>query len=284
MAPSIFASVSPRIGFICSSCLGPQVPSCYAYPRVQDRTYRPGRPGRVGQDMTAPLHQAGLPITEAAKHLGVTTELLRKRAQRGTIPAYKADGRWFVVLDQADDPVQDSTRDQAHVVLDEAQMTGQDSVPIPPGRGIAPAAMSQLEAIRDEWLQPLIDQLKTQATQIGRLEVERDQAIAQMRATIRERDLLQQAAEMAHAAEEQLKVVIAERNDAYAEVELLRQISQVTKASEETDVFMTLTAPEAMETSSDDPSEASFGAMAHDESLNDRSRMSGLMRRVFRRS
>jgi hypothetical protein len=43
--------------------------------------------------------RAGIPIGANAEQLGVTIELLLKRAQRGTIPAYKADGRWFIVLD-----------------------------------------------------------------------------------------------------------------------------------------------------------------------------------------
>ena len=56
---------------------------------------------------------------------------------------------------------------------------------MPPSSGaVSPAARSQLEAIRDEWLQPLIDQLREAERTIGRLEAERDQA-AQERDALR---------------------------------------------------------------------------------------------------
>ena len=52
-----------------------------------------------------------------------------------------------------------------------------------PSMAVSPAARSQLEAIRDEWLQPLIDQLREAERILGRVEAERDQAA-------RERDAL----------------------------------------------------------------------------------------------
>jgi hypothetical protein len=48
---------------------------------------------------------------------------------------------------------------------------------VPPAVAVSPAARSQLEAIRDEWLQPLVDQLREAERTIGRLEAERDQAV-----------------------------------------------------------------------------------------------------------
>ncbi len=56
----------------------------------------------------------GVTIAEAARRLGLTIEAVRKRAQRGTLPAYKDDERWFIVLDDVRDgmaPVQDDSRD-----------------------------------------------------------------------------------------------------------------------------------------------------------------------------
>ena len=42
----------------------------------------------------------GVPLPEAARRLGVTENALRKRVQRGTVPAAKgADERWYVFLD-----------------------------------------------------------------------------------------------------------------------------------------------------------------------------------------
>ncbi len=51
-------------------------------------------------------------------------------------------------------------------------------------RAVSPAARSQLEAIRDEWLQPLIDQLREAERTIGRLETAHGQA-AQERDALR---------------------------------------------------------------------------------------------------
>jgi hypothetical protein len=46
------------------------------------------------------LDQAGgLPILEAAATLGISENAIRKRIRRKTIPAYKIDERWYVVLD-----------------------------------------------------------------------------------------------------------------------------------------------------------------------------------------
>jgi len=39
-----------------------------------------------------------VPIGEAAERLGLNVDAVRKRIKRGTLPAYKEDDRWFVVL------------------------------------------------------------------------------------------------------------------------------------------------------------------------------------------
>ena len=41
-------------------------------------------------------------ITTAAGRMGITPEAVRKRIARGTLPATKQDGRWYVVLDGQD--------------------------------------------------------------------------------------------------------------------------------------------------------------------------------------
>ena len=56
---------------------------------------------------------------------------------------------------------------------------------------VSPAAVSQLEAIRDQWLQPLIDQIAAQAEAIGRLreQVEApDLRLAEQAAALAERE------------------------------------------------------------------------------------------------
>ena len=46
--------------------------------------------------------QDGVPLADAADQLGISIDLLRKRAQRGKVAAYKQDRKWFVVLPQPD--------------------------------------------------------------------------------------------------------------------------------------------------------------------------------------
>jgi len=41
-------------------------------------------------------------ISTAAVRMGLTAEAVRKRIARGTLPATKQDGRWYVVLDGRD--------------------------------------------------------------------------------------------------------------------------------------------------------------------------------------
>ena len=101
-------------------------------------------------------HPGGVPIAEAAERLGLGVELLRKRAQRGTLPAYKVDGKWFVVLDGVPGGVQDGQPAGGGPVLDGTGRPGRNAATMPPPGAVSPAARSQLEAIRDEWLLPLV--------------------------------------------------------------------------------------------------------------------------------
>ena len=39
-----------------------------------------------------------VPLVDAATRLGLTTEALRKRVQRGSVPGHKRDGQWYAVL------------------------------------------------------------------------------------------------------------------------------------------------------------------------------------------
>ncbi len=43
--------------------------------------------------------QDGTPIAEAARRLGLSQEAVRKRLQRATLPGYKQDKHWYVLLD-----------------------------------------------------------------------------------------------------------------------------------------------------------------------------------------
>lgn len=147
----------------------------------------------------------GVPLHEAAELLGVTVELLRKRAQRKTIPAYKADGRWYVVLDGIRD-VQDTTLPGP--VLDRTIRPVQDDPSHAP-LVVSSAARSQLEAIRDEWLRPLVDR-------IGELEREAGQLQERVCGVEREREAFQ-----------------AERDAALAEVERLKAAQDALSGAQE---------------------------------------------------
>jgi hypothetical protein len=45
---------------------------------------------------------------------------------------------------------------------------------------VADAARAQLEAVRDEWLRPFVDQVADLSRQLGRVEQERDQLRAEV--------------------------------------------------------------------------------------------------------
>ena len=177
------------------------------------------RTARTGPTMDPPT--GAVPIAEAAARLGVGVELLRKRAQRNTMPAYKVDGKWYVVLDVDQDGVQDIPPGPEEVVASRTVQDGtsgpeQDAERGNAVRGVSSAARSQLEAIRDEWLAPLVAQIREQAEEIGRLRVER--AVA-----VEERDRLRDGREDdRRIAGQFVDLLQAERDALRAEVERLR--------------------------------------------------------------
>lgn len=75
-----------------------------------------------GQDTT----EAWLPLREAAPLMGLSIEAARKRAQRSTIRARKADEGWLVAWPAEMNTPPDSGRDAPHVVLDNNSNAGQD--------------------------------------------------------------------------------------------------------------------------------------------------------------
>jgi hypothetical protein len=54
--------------------------------------------------------ERGVPVSQAAKVLGISTAAARKRVQRGSLRAYKVDGQWFVVLPASGEAGQDVGR------------------------------------------------------------------------------------------------------------------------------------------------------------------------------
>src|SRR5215210_5544801 len=131
-------------------------------------------------------------IEVAGQVTGVPARTLRRWAEAGKVPVMAGQRKRLVRLDdvrrlatltghQPDrDDVTGASAGQATGHM--AGGVAGDNMPSP--GAVSPAARSQLEAIRDEWLQPLIDQLREAERTIGRLEAERNQA-AQERDALR---------------------------------------------------------------------------------------------------
>jgi len=52
----------------------------------------------TGQDSG---QDTGTPLVDAATIMGTTPAALRKRLQRGSVPGYKREGQWYVLVDSA---------------------------------------------------------------------------------------------------------------------------------------------------------------------------------------
>ncbi len=130
--------------------------------------YHPDHPTDHQPDQEA----TSLTIGQAARTLGVSENAVRQRIKRRSLPAAKVEGVWRVWLpDQEERPGGDHQPD--HSRDHEGDHQG-DQEATTASVAVSPAARAQLEAVRDEWLQPLVDQLRSAERTIGRLEAERD--------------------------------------------------------------------------------------------------------------
>jgi len=170
-------------------------------------------------DQEAPV-AFGLTIAEAADHLGVSENAVRQRIKRGTIPAAKVDGVWrLAVADQ--EPDRQTDREDRPSVERSADHEATTRPVV-----VSEAARSQLEAIRDEWLRPLVERIGALERENGRLEAERDHATA-------ERDRLRADRENDRQTAAQLVDLLqAERDELRAEVERLRAELEAPGAEE----------------------------------------------------
>jgi len=127
----------------------------------------------TGQDATT--GSGGRRVDHYAADHGLQVATVRKRIQRGQLVGYKgADHRWYVLEDELPDATgRDATRDAT------GHATRQDATA---AVAVNANARAQLEAIRDEWLQPLVETISQQAERIGRLEAERESVGAQLAA------------------------------------------------------------------------------------------------------
>ncbi|MDP9474075.1 MAG: helix-turn-helix domain-containing protein [Chloroflexota bacterium] len=157
------------------------------------------RPPDYQPDHQPDQEATSLTIGQAARTLGVSENAVRQRIKRRSLPAAKVEGVWRVWLpDQEERPGGDHEPD--HPRDHEGDYQGNQE-PTTASVAVSPAARAQLEAVRDEWLQPLVDQLRSAERTIGRLEAERDALaveVARLKAT---QDAAVAAQEPHHAAE-----------------------------------------------------------------------------------
>ncbi len=137
-------------------------------------------------------------LEEAAERLGVTVNAVRQRLKRGTLNGHKTPDGWVVVWPPAKPTDHGPTIDAAWSATDrptsdhrptDQPTNGRPTADRATDHAPAPdAARRQAELIRDEWLAPLVAQIREQAEAIGRLEAERA-AVAEERDRLRaERD------------------------------------------------------------------------------------------------
>lgn len=117
-------------------------------------------------------------VREAAIRLGISEQAVRQRIRRHTLVAERSEGIVYVVLPA------DSTADTTP-----AETLSYTADATPDSTAVVLAARAQLEAVRDEWLQPLVDQLAAAHERIGRLEAERDALQARVAAQERHDDV-----------------------------------------------------------------------------------------------
>lgn len=134
----------------------------------------------------------GVTLADAAELLGISVEAVRSRTKRGTLPRYTgSDGKVYVPLSAVQATVAGTPGPQASPQPTIQPIHVASNQPDPETALVA--ARGQLEAIRDEWLQPLVSQISEQAETIGHL-----------RATVEARDaeLARVQRELAQAREE----------------------------------------------------------------------------------
>jgi excisionase family DNA binding protein len=138
-------------------------------------------------------------VADAANVLGITPGAVRKRLERGQLSGQKVGNTWRIMLNATEATRRDTTLRQHQTRHHDT--TGDDST-----TDISPAARSQLEAIRDEWLLPLVDRIGVLEREAGQLQAQRD-------AAQRERDdLADRLAEERGLADQFVDILQAERD------------------------------------------------------------------------
>ena len=128
-------------------------------------------------------------IEYAGRVTGVPARTLRRWAEAGKVPVIAGQRKRLVRLedvrrmaimtghqpDNAEMAGASAGGHAGHVAADVV-----DDNTAPPAAALATTPRAYLDEVRDQWLQPLIDQLREAERTIGRLEAERDQLRAEL--------------------------------------------------------------------------------------------------------
>ena len=121
--------------------------------------------------MSTDQEATNLTIAETAHRLGVSENAIRQRIKRHTLLAVKVNGIWRVTLPDQETDHQATTSTDYYTDQQPDHEGDQEATTT----AVSSAARSQLEAIRDEWLRPIMERNEELARQLGRVEQERDQ-------------------------------------------------------------------------------------------------------------
>ena len=178
-------------------------------------------------------------VDEAAELFGISPQAIRKRLSKGSLRGHKdAQGQWRVYLDRA-------THETGATATGETGPQPAAKPDAQPRNLVAASQAEQMAALVASIQAPLLDRIGSANRELERERVQRE--------TIeRERDELRAIADGRAYAEAQLAAVRAERDDALAEVELLREIQQMPESTEDTEPFTPI-APSSGETSTEPP-------------------------------
>ncbi len=150
-------------------------------------------------------------VEEAARLAGVSPRTVRRWIQHGALFCIETTERGKLVS-PADLPAarlaarSGHGRDRDRRVRDHSHDHGQEDMATAmttdtTAVSVSPAARSQLEAIRDEWLRPLMERNESLARENGRLQAERDAALAEVERLKAAQDAAVAAPEPQHGAQ-----------------------------------------------------------------------------------
>lgn len=113
-------------------------------------------------------------VKQAAIVLGITPRAVRLRIEEKRIPATMMDGKWFVELEDSFPPSREGRQEfppieSAYIASDIPDEEVFSSIP-PSQEGRQEVAVpAQFQLVMDQWVNPLVGQIRQQAEEIGEL-------------------------------------------------------------------------------------------------------------------